>query len=64
MNSAARRELVFGVFCLLFILALFLRTSTAVIVEDLMADFAIPEDALGLLASAIFYAYSMSQLPV
>jgi sugar phosphate permease len=64
MNSAARRELVFGIFCLLFILALFLRTSTAVIVEDLMADFAIPAAALGLMASAIFYAYSMSQLPV
>jgi len=64
MKSTIKRELVFVVFCLLFILALFLRTSTAVIVEDLMADFAIPAAALGLMASAIFYAYSASQLPV
>ena len=64
MNSIIKRELVFIVFCLLFIIALFLRTSTAVIVEDLMADFAIPAAALGLMASAIFYAYSASQLPV
>lgn len=64
MNNIIKRELVFVVFCLLFILALFLRTSTAVIVEDLMADFAIPAAALGLMASAIFYAYSASQLPV
>lgn len=64
MNSIIKRDLVFIVFCLLFIIALFLRTSTAVIVEDLMADFAIPAAALGLMASAIFYAYSASQLPV
>jgi len=64
MNSTIKRELVFGIFCLLFILALFLRTSTAVIVEDLMTDFAIPAAALGLMASAIFYAYSLVQLPV
>lgn len=64
MNKIVKRELIFIVFCLLFILALFLRTSTAVIVEDLMADFAIPAAALGLMASAIFYTYSASQLPV
>jgi MFS family permease len=64
MKHTTKREAVYGVFCLLFVLALFLRTSTAIIVEDLMADFAIPAAALGLMASAFFYAYSLVQLPV
>ncbi len=64
MGFTTRRELIFSIFCLLFVLALFLRTSTAVIVEDLMADFAVPAAALGLMASAIFYAYSLVQIPV
>ena len=63
-NTATRRELVFAVFCFLFVLALFLRTSTAVIVEDLMRDFAVPAAALGLMASALFYSYSLVQIPV
>jgi sugar phosphate permease len=64
LNTAARRELVFAIFCFLFVLALFLRTSTAVIVEDLMRDFAVPAAALGLMASALFYSYSLVQIPV
>lgn len=63
-KSTIRRELIFFIFCLLFILALFLRTSTAVIVEDLMDEFAIPAAALGLMSSAIYYAYSLSQIPI
>ncbi len=64
MKPTIKRELVFIIFSLLFVLALFLRTSTAVIVEDLVAEFAVPAAALGLMASAFFYAYSFFQLPV
>jgi sugar phosphate permease len=58
------RGLVFLALCFVFIFALFFRTNTAVIVEDLMADFAIPAASLGLMASAFFYAYGVVQIPV
>ena len=64
MISILKRGWVFTVLCLLFIFALFLRTSTAMIVEDLMTDFAIPAASLGLMASAFFYAYAIVQIPV
>ena len=52
------------VFCLLFVCALFLRTSIAIIVEDLMREFSIPATYLGLMSSALFYAYAAMQVPV
>jgi len=58
------RGLVFLALCFVFIFALFFRTNTAVIVEDLMADFAIPAASLGLMASAFFYAYGVVQIPI
>ncbi|MDO9534253.1 MAG: MFS transporter [Bacillota bacterium] len=64
MSNISRRGWVFAILCLLFIFALFLRTSTAIIVEDLMTDFAIPAASLGLMASAFFYAYAVVQIPV
>ncbi len=51
-------------FSLLFVFALFFRTSVAVIVEDLMLDFTIPAASLGLMSSAFFYGYAAMQLPV
>lgn len=64
MFQIKKRELVFAVFCLLFIFALFLRSCTAVIVGDLMKAFSIPAASLGLMASAFFYAYAAVQIPV
>lgn len=64
MKPEIKRELIFAVLGLLFILALFLRTSTAVIVEDLVREFAVPTATLALMSSAFFYAYSLVQLPV
>ena len=64
MIRASRRETVFIVLCVLFIIALFMRTSTAVIVKDLMKDFAVPETSLALMASAFFWAYAAVQIPV
>jgi len=58
------RGRVFLALCFVFIFALFFRTNTAVIVEDLMADFAIPAASLGLMASAFFYAYGVVQIPI
>ena len=64
MTRIPKRTLVFGVLCLLFIFALFLRASTAIIVEDLMIDLAAPAAALGLMSSGFFYAYAAAQIPV
>ncbi|MFO7772863.1 MAG: MFS transporter [Dehalococcoidia bacterium] len=64
MPKLTHRGLVFLVLCFVFIFALFFRTNTAVIVEDLMAEFAIPAASLGLMASAFFYAYGAVQIPV
>lgn len=60
----SKRGLIFGVLCLTFVSALFLRTCTAVIAEDLLRDFAIPPTSLGLMASVFFYAYAVAQIPV
>ncbi|MFP3879350.1 MAG: MFS transporter [Dehalococcoidia bacterium] len=64
MPKITHRGLVFLALCFVFIFALFFRTNTAVIVEDLMADFAIPAASLGLMASAFFYAYGIVQIPI
>ena len=64
MPKLTRRGLIFLVLCFIFIFALFFRTNTAVIVEDLMAEFAISAASLGLMASAFFYAYGAVQIPV
>ncbi|NMB36407.1 MAG: MFS transporter [Firmicutes bacterium] len=62
--EAGRRNLVFGGFCLLFVLALFLRASPAVIAHDLMESFSIPASTLGLMAAVYFWIYGLVQIPV
>ncbi|MEW5921879.1 MAG: MFS transporter [Bacillota bacterium] len=64
MKRNTVQALVFVVFCLLFIFALFFRTSIAIIVEDLMHEFTIPAAYLGLMSSTFFYAYAAMQMPV
>ena len=58
------RIITFSVLCVLFTLALFFRSNTAVIAEDLLRDFAVPATSLGLMSSAFFYAYAAVQAPV
>lgn len=58
------RFITFSVLCVLFTLALFFRSNTAVIAEDLLRDFAVPATSLGLMSSAFFYAYAAVQAPV
>lgn len=64
MQRKPGQWLVFIVFCVLFIFALFFRTSIAIIVEDLVKEFNMPAAALGLMSSTFFYAYAAMQLPV
>lgn len=64
MPKLTHRDLIFLILCIIFVFALFFRTNTAVIVEDLMAEFAISAASLGLMASAFFYAYGAVQIPV
>lgn len=64
MPRLTHRGRVFLLLCFVFIFALFFRFNTAVIVEDLMKQFAIPAASLGLMASAFFYAYGAVQIPV
>lgn len=62
--EGGRRSLVFGVFCLLFVMALFLRASPAVIAHDLMESFSISTSTLGLMAAVYFWIYGCVQIPV
>ncbi len=64
MSKFGRRESIFLVLCILFIFALFLRTSPAVIVTELMVAFNVPAAALGLMSSSFFYAYAFAQVPI
>ncbi len=62
--SDKKRNVIFGVLCVLFIMVLFLRTSPAVIAKDLMKEFSILPVSLGLMSSAYFWAYGVVQIPV
>ena len=59
-----RRTLIFIVFCLLFAMSLFLRSSPAVIAHDLMEAFSISTSSLGLMAAVYFWIYGGVQIPV
>jgi len=59
-----KRFVIIGLFCLLFGMSLFLRSTPGVIANDLMAEFSIYPVTLGMLASAFFWAYGIIQIPV
>ncbi len=58
------RHLVFIIFCLLFVMVLFLRSSLAVMVHDLMEAFSISSSSLGVMAAVYFWIYGLVQVPV
>lgn len=64
MKENRGQTIIVIIFCLLFVFALFFRTSIAVIVDDLMTEFTIPAASLGLMSSTFFYGYAAMQLPV
>ncbi len=56
--------IVFLLLGVLFMMALFLRSSPAVIANDLMDEFSILPVTMGLMASVYFWAYGLVQIPV
>ncbi len=59
-----RRNFVFIIFCLLFVMVLFLRSSPAVMVHDLMEAFSITSSSLGVMSAVYFWVYGFVQVPV
>lgn len=53
-----------GLFSILFTITLFLRSSPAVIANDLMQEFSILPVSIGLISSAYFWTYGIVQVPV
>lgn len=62
--SGARAWLVWAAGALFFCYAFFLRTSPAVMADELMRDFAVGGALLGNLAAFYFYAYAAEQVAV
>lgn len=56
--------IVFLLLGVLFMMSLFLRSSPAVIANDLMDEFSILPVTMGLMASVYFWAYGLVQIPV
>jgi len=48
----------------MYFLSYFYRVSTAVVAHDLMSSFRIGAEQLGLLSSAYFYTFALSQFPI
>ena len=55
---------IFTVLCSLFILSMFLRVMTAVIAPDLIREFRINAELLGILGGSFFYAFGVFQIPL
>lgn len=62
--SGARSWLVWAAGALFFCYAFFLRTSPAVMADELMRDFSVGAALLGNLAAFYFYAYAAEQIGV
>lgn len=62
--SGARPWLVWAAGALFFFYAFFLRTSPAVMADELMRDFSVGAALLGNLAAFYFYAYAAEQIGV
>ena len=57
------RWLIYIMVAIAYFIVYFHRTSTAVMAQELSADFGLTPMALGLFGSMYFYAYAMVQLP-
>ncbi len=64
LHSRLLAWVVWGLGALFFALSFFHRVAPAVMVDDLMRDFAVGGAVLGNLAALYFYAYAALQLPV
>jgi MFS family permease len=59
-----KRILMLVPLTLLFLLSMFYRSSSAVIASELMIDFSLTPEDLGLLSSVFFYAFALVQIPM
>lgn len=59
-----RRWIIYLICCLLFTFSQFYRSSIAVISPNLVEDFKLDTEDLGLISAAFFYAFAVMQIPV
>jgi MFS family permease len=64
MSPGGRAWLVWGLGAAFYAYGFFQRVAPAVMVDDLMRDFALGAVLLGSLSAAYFYAYAAVQIPV
>jgi len=59
-----KRWFIVGICSLLFLVSMFYRVSNAVISPQLIDEFGLSSDELGLLTASFFYAFAFFQIPV
>jgi sugar phosphate permease len=62
--DAVRRNIIFPIACLLFLLSQFYRVSVAVITPDLIRDLSMDTRGLSLISAAFYYAFALMQIPI
>ena len=62
--DSVRRNIIFPIACLLFLLSQFYRASVAVITPDLIRDLSMDTRGLSLISAAFFYAFALMQIPI
>ena len=62
--DSVRRNIVFPIACLLFLLSQFYRVSVAVITPDLIRDLSMDSRGLSLISAAFYYAFALMQIPI
>lgn len=64
MKGYRYRWIIFLILSAIYFFVYFHRTSTAVLADKIMEEFAISALAVGLMSSAYFYPYALLQIPV
>lgn len=64
MHTYRYRWVIFSVLSAIYFFVYFHRTSTAVLADEIMEEFAVSALAIGLMSSAYFYPYALLQIPV
>ncbi len=63
-RSGVRALVILAILCLAGVLSQFLRSSHAAIAPEVIKDLALSAEGFGLVTSAFFFAYALSQIPV
>jgi len=64
MRTYRYRWAIFSVLSAIYFFVYFHRTSTAVLADEIMEEFAVSALAIGIMSSAYFYPYALLQIPV